>query len=61
MLDMFEHEIKDGDIVVRANRNWKGRLEVCEARIENGRLYLDSSKVPVAYPELLLVVTKVFR
>ena len=61
-VDMFGKEIAVGDRVARACTSGRAvNLEICAVtRAENGKIYLDNSKVAVNYPGRLLVINALF-
>jgi len=58
--DALGREIKVGDTVVRACTSGRAvNLEFGKVRqIKNNKVYLDTSKVPIAFPGRLLVINK---
>jgi hypothetical protein len=62
LVDMLGKGFQIGDKVAKAQTSGRAvNLEIGEVtRIDNGRLYLSGSKVPVNFPGRLLVVTKLF-
>lgn len=58
LMDMYGRELIVGDKVAKAATSGRAvNISICEVtRIENGKLYLDNSKVPVVYPGRLLIV-----
>lgn len=61
--DALGREIKVGDTVVRACTSGRAvNLEFGKVRqIKNNKVYLDTSKVPIAYPGRLLVINKLLE
>ncbi len=60
--DMRGIDFALGDKVVKAKTSGRAvNIEIAEVtRIEEGKLYLSGSKVPVNFPGRLLIVTKIF-
>jgi hypothetical protein len=57
LFDKLGRSINLNDKVVRALSYSPGDIEICTVtRIENGKCYLDNSKVAINYPRRLLVV-----
>lgn len=55
--DKVGHIIEEGMLVVKPYTSGRSAmLELREVHIRNGNIYLDDSKVPIQYPERLLVV-----
>lgn len=55
VVDMEGNEFYKNCKVARAISD--GYLLICEVtRMENGKIYLDNSKVPIKYPRRLLIV-----
>lgn len=45
----------EGCVVVRGTG--EGRLQICKVtKIEDGKIYLDDSKVPIRYPKRLVII-----
>ena len=61
--DMLNKEFIVGDKVAKAATSGRAvNLSIgVVTRIENGKLYLDNSKVAINYPGRLLIVTKLFE
>lgn len=63
LVDMLGREFVVGDKVVKAATSGRAvnLLIGTVTRIENGKMYLDNSKVPINFPGRLLIVTKLFE
>lgn len=61
--DALGREIKVGDTVVRPTTSGRAtNLEFAKVRqIKNNKVYLDTSKVPIAYPGRLLIINKLLE
>lgn len=59
LFDKLGRSINLNDKVVRAVSNYPGEIEICTVtRIDNGKCYLDNSKVAINYPRRLLIVNE---
>ena len=58
LLDMYDRIFTVGDKVAKAATGGRAvNISICEVTaIEDGKLYLNHSKVPVVYPGRLLIV-----
>ena len=61
--DMRGRQINVGDIVAKAEvLGRSGDLRIAECtRIENGKMYLDNSKVAINFPSRLLVINETIQ
>lgn len=62
LLDLRKQPFTVGDMVIRAESVRSSgylRLSVV-TKIDNGKMYLDDSKVAIRFPGRLLIVTKLF-
>lgn len=61
--DLRNQEFIVGDNVVKAVSSGRAvNIEIATVtRIENGKMYLDNSKVAINFPGRLLIVTKLFE
>lgn len=58
MKDKLGKEYKVGDTVIRAGRHGSSSAYLYFAkvtRIENGKMYLDDSKVAIVYPNAMII------
>ena len=58
LLDIYGRDFVVGDKVAKAATSGRGvNISICEVTaIEEGKLYLNNSKVAVVYPQRLLIV-----
>ncbi len=62
LVDMRKNEFVVGDMVVKPEMSGQSaslRIGIV-TKIENGKMYLDNSKVAIRYPSRMLIVTKLF-
>ncbi len=62
LIDLLGVEYQLGDRVVKADISGRAaniRISIV-TRIENGKMYLDESKVAINYPGRMLIVNKLF-
>lgn len=61
--DMLGNEFKVGDKVAKTVTSGRSsNITICDiTRIENEKIYLNESKVPIVYPCRLLIVNKIFE
>ena len=62
LLDMLGKEFQIGDKVARAYGSGRAmNLQISEvSKMENGKLYLDGSRIAIIYPGRLLIITKLY-
>lgn len=63
LVDMQGRSFAIGDKCAKAATSGRAvNLNICTVtRIENGKLYLDNSKVAINYPGRLLIVTEIIK